>query len=85
MSEHDELCQDSEGTPHYRQCVCFPVRMAREAERERIRDAVKRLHTPVNYGKKYGLAHESFDVLQCDQCADMCHSDTGLCRHGCHL
>lgn len=43
MSEHDELCWDREGTPYYRQCVCFPVRMAREAERKRIKDGVKEL------------------------------------------
>lgn len=33
MTEHDELCEDSEGLPRYRQCVCEPIRQAREAER----------------------------------------------------
>ena len=36
LHEHDPLCEDSEGLPRYRQCVCFPVKMAKEAERERI-------------------------------------------------
>ena len=47
MSEHDPLCEDSEGLPRYRQCVCFPVRQARERERQRIKDGLLRYTTVV--------------------------------------
>ena len=30
MSEHDPLCEDSDGVPRYRQCVCVPVRLAKD-------------------------------------------------------
>jgi hypothetical protein len=47
-------------------------------ERERVVQRVKALHHPVNYGKMYGLTGDQFDFMVCDECSQMCHSETGL-------
>jgi hypothetical protein len=40
--------------------------------------ALTALHNPVHYGQMYGLSGERFDFMVCDECTQMCHSETGL-------
>ena len=49
MTEHDPLCEDSEGLPRYRQCVCLVIEQATMLERWRIKSELRKIESELHW------------------------------------